>query len=89
MPSHHGQLGPPLSLSERLEQLNDNLHFMGERLTGAWNWLCQKVNQTATQVEKGLSLAWSTCLEKLKNGCAALSKSCWNLARQPFRRWER
>jgi hypothetical protein len=31
----HHQLGPPLTLTERLEQLNDNLQSMGERLKEA------------------------------------------------------
>lgn len=35
MHHHHGQLGPPLTLAERLEQLNDNLQEMGDRLKEA------------------------------------------------------
>lgn len=32
---HHSTLSPPLTLAERLDQLNDNLHTLGDRLKEA------------------------------------------------------
>jgi hypothetical protein len=45
-----------------------------DMLKSGWNWLCVKVTQTASQVKKTLGQGVSWCVEKVRQGCAAV----WN-----------
>jgi hypothetical protein len=51
-----------------------------DMLKGGWNWVCKKVTQAATNVKKKLGQGLSWCVEKLRQGYAALRHGPGHLA---------
>jgi hypothetical protein len=53
---------------------------IGEVIKSGWSWVCKKGIQATTPVKKKLGQGLTWCLEKLRQGCAALRQAPRRLA---------